>query len=257
MLVGLLVLLTPVYGLVGYDCAGPALNITTYSLLEIGECKIKETEPIISKVRIQLLQLIRHKESEIVQCKTEIDRTITYCGMHSHTSNVANGKRQYILEMDYQQCKRLIESNSIVLNNFVTIDNLKPNTTNHNSVTLAGHLGVDGSCKGTKYADQFGTWENVIVEASVKITYHHYTTRVNLKTNKILLKTGGECALSEEYCMENGYYSFWRNLPSDDCNFIEYNSLYTGIATKFEANSHTNEIYSVSTNDITFALSIT
>lgn len=72
--------------LVGYDCGGESLNVTTLSLLDVGKCEIEDIEPNKKETYIQLMQLSDYDEIKAIQCKIEVDRTITYCGMHSHTS---------------------------------------------------------------------------------------------------------------------------------------------------------------------------
>jgi len=87
-----LVLVTPALSLIGYDCTGRGLNITTLSLLNIGECNVEDIKPIREEAYIQLLQLSDFDKTQVKQCKVEIDRTIYYCGMHSHVSIVQNRK---------------------------------------------------------------------------------------------------------------------------------------------------------------------
>jgi hypothetical protein len=75
-------------GLIGYDCGGHGLNITTFSLLDVGDCELAEVHTITEEAYVQLLQLSDYDRTKIQQCKVEIDRTIFYCGMHSHISAV-------------------------------------------------------------------------------------------------------------------------------------------------------------------------
>jgi len=67
--------------LVGYDCGCQALNITSLSLLDIGNCELEDIEPNNQQVYVQLLQLSDFDKAQAIQCKVEIDRTIYYCGM--------------------------------------------------------------------------------------------------------------------------------------------------------------------------------
>jgi len=82
-------------GLIGYDCGGYGLNITSLSLLDIGNCDVEDIEPVTQNVYVQLLQLSDFDKTQVIQCKVEVDRTIYYCGMHSHVSIVHNGRRVY------------------------------------------------------------------------------------------------------------------------------------------------------------------
>lgn len=78
------------------------------------------------------------------------------------------------LDIDQYKCSRLHETGSIILGNSVSIFGLLPNSTNYRIVTLAGITNMDGSCKGSDFSDPYGTWNNVIVEASVTITLKDY-----------------------------------------------------------------------------------
>jgi len=82
--------------LIGYDCGGYGLNITTLSLLDIGDCELAEIETDTMEIYVQLLQLFDYDKTKVRQCKVEIDRTIFYCGMHSLTSIVQNARRVYL-----------------------------------------------------------------------------------------------------------------------------------------------------------------
>ncbi|KYM84284.1 hypothetical protein ALC53_05377 [Atta colombica] len=66
-------------GLIGYDCGGEGFNITTLSLLNIGECNMEN--------------------------------------MHSHVSIVHNGRRESLQEIGKQDCKRLHKANTIRITN--------------------------------------------------------------------------------------------------------------------------------------------
>lgn len=92
-LLSALVALPLVTGMVGYDCGGKGLNITILSLLDISTCDMKDLEPNKEETYIQLMQLSDYDKTMVTQCKVEVDRTIYYCGMHSHISMVNNGRR--------------------------------------------------------------------------------------------------------------------------------------------------------------------
>lgn len=83
-----LILNPPVNSLLGYDCKGEGLNVTVLSLTDIGECQLENIEPLTEETYVQLLQLSEFDHATRMQCRIKIDRTILYCGMHSHTSSV-------------------------------------------------------------------------------------------------------------------------------------------------------------------------
>lgn len=82
------------HGLTGYNCKGEGLNITTLSLLDVGHCDLEDIEPNKTDVYVQLIQLSDFGKTRVTQCRVEVDRTIYYCGMHSHISLVSNSRKQ-------------------------------------------------------------------------------------------------------------------------------------------------------------------
>lgn len=134
----------PAVAILGYDCGGTAINVTTFSLLNVGDCDLPPVEPSATPTYIQLLQLSDYGRTHVVQCRVEIDRTIYYCGMHSHISVVHNGRRVYLADISENVCKAAHTTGIIALTPSLQISGLKPNSTTYRSVTLAGSIAVDG-----------------------------------------------------------------------------------------------------------------
>ena len=250
----LLVMLSPAAAVVGYDCGGSTLNITTMSLNGIAECKIPMIEPTPTITYIQLLQLSDFTNVEVTQCKVEIDRIIHYCGMHSHNSIVHNGRQVYLHDFDERACLRLQEAGILQLSAAGQIIGLQRNSTTTRSVTMAGAASVDG---GTQYSDPFGTWDNVVVQASVKITLANYDATVSLTTGKIILQSGTHCTLIDGFCIDiDGNSAYWKTEPTDSCNFNRYDVLYEGKATKLTTvgDATSPDVYTLTTQETTFRL---
>lgn len=70
----------PSGAILGYDCGGTAANITTISLLKVGDCDLPSVQPTSVSTTVQLLQLSDYEQSSVIQCRIEIDRSIFYCG---------------------------------------------------------------------------------------------------------------------------------------------------------------------------------
>ncbi|KAL0111264.1 hypothetical protein PUN28_012868 [Cardiocondyla obscurior] len=247
-----------VYGLIGYDCGGQHLNITTVSLLGTSECDLGYQKPNSSHVYVQLFQLSEYNYAEIYQCKIELFRTVQYCGMHSHISAVSNGRMEYFLEISPSKCSRAIQDSIFSLGTGGEINGLKPNSTNTHSFMLAGTVGYDGRCEGTQYSDPYGTWNNVIVDALIQITLKTAYVLLNLNSGKIMLKSGTVCDLTRGTCVdsEDGH-TFWKPMPTSSCNFHQYDVLYEGLATKLISQAEDSTyatVYSLVTQDLTFAL---
>lgn len=254
-----LILLPFAAGLVGYDCGGEGLNITTLSLLDIGTCNVEDIEPRKEETYIQLMQLSEYDKTTVMQCRVEVDRTVYYCGMSSHVSIVHNGRREYLQEIGERACSKLHDSGTITIANAV-MDRIAKNTTNIRSVTLVGSTTVDGKCSGAQYTDGYGTWENVVVQASIRITLRTFEASIKRSEGNIYLPTGAHCQIANGYCLDSeGSETYWSPLPVDSCHFDRYDILYEGLGTKLtpKANQTTPTIYTVTTRDTTFALTKT
>lgn len=177
----ILVTLPFVSCLVGYDCGGEGFNVTTMSLLDVRVCDTNNFEPEKEETYIQLMQLSDFDRTPAIQCRVEVDRTINYCGMYSHVSIVHNGRREYLQEIGEHACRRLHETGSFRIANAV-VDRIIGNATNLRSVTLAGSATADGKCSGSQYTDGYGSWENVVVQASLRITLKTFEISVKRST---------------------------------------------------------------------------
>lgn len=253
-------LLSGTKAIIAYDCGGTYLNVTTVSLLRSGECDINIETPVTTTTYIQLLQLSSYTHTEVTQCKVEIMRTIYHCGMHSHLSAVHNGYASYLQETSRSRCIQMHKEGLLKIGNSDIIDGLKPNQTYYRSITIAGKVQVDGTCKGVQYSDYYGTWDDVIVQATVKISLKTSYVTVKLNVGKIILKSGTICDLSEEACIDSDDgYTFWQSIPTTACGFESYDILFEGTATKFQGSLGTKHatIFTLETQDTTFALTQT
>lgn len=255
----ILVALPHVSALIGYDCGGDGLNITSLSLLDIGTCEMDTIEPIKKQIYVQLMQLADFDKVPAVQCRVEVDRAIYYCGMHSHISIVANGKKTYIQEIGGQACQRLHEAGTINIANAV-LDRITRNATSYRSATLAGSVNSDGKCSGSQYTDSYGSWDSVVVQASIKITLITFEASVKRSLGHVMLPSGTQCPVGTGYCIDSeGSETYWTVIPTDTCHLDQYDILYEGLAVKLmpHANQTTPTIYTVTTQDTTFALTKT
>lgn len=243
--------------IIGYDCGGVILNVTTVSLLDIKGCEAEDIEPETANVKIQLLQLSDYQHTEVQQCKIEIDRTIYYCGMHSHVSIVQNGRREYIQETTAQSCKQMYNSGTFYFGNNAHINGITKNKTVSRSITLAGMVTTDGRCEGAQYSDPYGTWDKVVVQASIKITLRSFTAPIKYSSNEVILPSGTHCIVSKAECIDiDGSGTYWSPAPGDKCRFDMYDVLYDGLASKITSRDQSIApiVYTVTTEDTTFSL---
>lgn len=255
-------LLQDARAIVAYDCGGTYLNVTTVSLLRPGDCDLDIEKPTNTSTYIQLLQLSSYAYTEVFQCKVEIMRTIHHCGMHSHISVVHNGYANYLQETSRSRCIQMHKEGLLKVGTGDIIDGLKPNHTYYRSITLAGRVSVDGTCKGVQYSDHYGTWDDVVVQASLKIALRTAYVPVKLNSGKIMLKSGTVCDLADESCIDiDDGYTFWNSVPTGTCDFEMYDILYEGVAIKYQGtlNTHTynTTIFTLESQDTTFALTQT
>lgn len=246
-------------GLTGYDCEGEGLNVTTLSLLDVGQCDLDTVEPRKDDVYVQLMQVSDYGKTRVTQCRVEVDRTIYYCGMHSHISLVSNSRKQYVQELGNDACRRTHETGSLALSTTV-IDRISSNATNLRSVTLAGKAGTDGTCHGADYTDGYGSWNNVVVQAVVRIVLREFEASVKRSSDELILPSGARCPAAARMCYDtDGAESYWLNLAVDSCHFDRYDVLYEGTAVRLSP--HTNQtstvVYTVTSGDTTFALTKT
>ncbi|CAD6227315.1 GSCOCG00011971001-RA-CDS, partial [Cotesia congregata] len=241
-------------GLVGYDCGGSSMNTSTLSLLDVRECKIENTRPQSETVNIYLLQPAEIIQVHVMECKILINRNIQHCGMHSHTSSVLYGRREYYMDIDYNKCKRMHETGSVWLFDRVPFYELKMNSTSHRVAILAGSQSMGGDCEKGTFSDEYGTWSGVVVDATFEITLTEYETALNTKTNEVMLRSGTRCNAEKLTCVtSDGMSAFWSEVPKDSC-LMKYAQLYHGPATKLVGQNESPDVYSLTTEDITFAL---
>ncbi|XP_070512818.1 uncharacterized protein [Cardiocondyla obscurior] len=247
------------HGIIGYDCGSAAANLTTLSLIDLEECDIPTVSINTTQVYLQLLQIDDFTSVKVIQCKVEIDRMIKKCGMFSHTMEVHNGKYSYIHEVSREVCQHMHLDGTFTIGNTL-ITGLKPNATASRPVVLAGSVDNDGACSGAAYSDPYGTWEQVIVLSTIKITLQDYSANIRLNSNQVLLRSGVVCELKATRCTDmEGGNTFWEPQPGDTCNLRGYSLLYRGIAESItDYNVEPPQIvYTINQRDIVFALTRT
>ena len=251
------VLARSTHGIIGYDCGSASANLTTLSLISIEECDIPPQK--VNSVYVQLLQINEFKSVKVIQCKVEINRSIKKCGMFSHAMDVYNGKFSYIEEISKEACQRMHVYGTYEIAG-THIVQLKSNQSVSRPITLAGHVENDGTCSGSAYSDPYGTWTDVVVLASIKITLQDYVANVRANLNRVHLRSGVACDLTATHCVDiEGGDTFWEPIPADFCKFSDYSILYNGYVDKIYdyVNDESQIVYSIRTQSTTFALTTT
>ncbi|KAI4476114.1 hypothetical protein M0804_013844 [Polistes exclamans] len=256
-----LAIIAAVVPYIGFDCDGGPLNVTTISLRDVGDCDMETRQLNTTRAYIQLLQAAEYQTIPYIQNKVMITRTVYYCGMHSHIYMVNNGVAEYLFEPTVQKCETMHLTGTFIFVNGVNILALKVNSTTSHSITLAGKAGVDRSCSGSQYSDQFGSWMGVVVLAILLITLKSGYIPVKISSGKVTLRSGIVCQLKNGHCLdpENGY-TFWNIIaPYRLCDFSSYDVLYEGPAERTidMSDPQAPEVYSLTTKETTFALART
>ena len=98
---------------------------------------------------------------------------------------------------------------------------------------FAGYINWEGKCNGVGYSDPFGTWENVVVQGTIKISLSAQIAEIKLNSNTIHLRSGTICSLLDGCCIdqERGY-TFWNTVPVDNCKFQQYSIHYERLSNK-------------------------
>lgn len=97
-------------GMVGFDCGSTNPTITTYSLLDTGDCDFHEMQVNSTQGTIELLQTAEFRSTKIIQCKIEIRRTVFHCGMFSHLGPTETAIQEYIYDLSHEHCKNIHET---------------------------------------------------------------------------------------------------------------------------------------------------
>lgn len=215
-------------GLYGYECGSTITNVTTISLVDIGNCDIERPQTKNETKEMLLIQLDSYEMAHVIKCTIKITRTITRCGWWSYAQRVLDGELTYFKEITNDECRKMFDSQYVMLGT-TPLYNLQRNKTEVRSIVLAGSAGREGGCEKGDYSDQTGSWKGVYVAGMAEITVQDYYAEVKLGDNKIMLKSGTVCALKDQQCSDyDGGYAFWEAVPEDVCGLNKYSTLYEG-----------------------------
>lgn len=242
--------------LIAYDCGAPQTNISTVSLLEVGECKPPEIKIQEVPTHVQLIEYKDFNEIKVLQCKIEIIREIFECGMFGHISAVHSGLAQYIQETSHTDCLSMHTTKVLNMGGDKIVYGLELNKTIIRSITLAGSA-KGGKCSGAYFSDPYGEFEDVVVLSSVKVTLNEYTASVNLDKNTVHMKSGFTCDYKKKTCLDpHGGNTFWESGKKDRCERNRYGVLYDGVIKKI-INTETpgkDIVYFLESDSVSFAL---
>jgi len=158
-----------VTSLIGYDCGGHTWLLPSYLCL-MWENATSTLNNLMSRmstfnffnspsITMQKLYSVRWRFRElfiIVECSL----TFPYCIMEERITFMKSVTCSVWLFFKKEQ--------SLLAEN--RLQGIRPNRTTIHSITLGGRINNDGSCKGIQYSDPYGTWDDVVVQGTAKVT---------------------------------------------------------------------------------------
>lgn len=144
---------------------------------------MEDSEPDAEEIHLQLLQMNEFDHTDVTQCKIKIDRTISYCGIHSHVSLAENGRPEYIRKVNTNTCKKLHDTGTIFVGNNALITSVKVNAISRHSLTFTEVTGVNGYCEYNlvSHMERGTTWS---YKPSSKLRFGNFKPRSNIQKTK-------------------------------------------------------------------------
>lgn len=221
------------WAITAFDCSHQNLSYTKISLNNIEDCA---TAPIMtesSTIEMQLVQVLDEVPVKVNQCKLLVTRQITYCGMHHHSSSVKHGLQTYLHPLPREACSDIIRTGTYTHYRIheapIHLDGVKPGKSYQRTQTVVGAVDYEGHCRGGKFYDSFGSWDNVIVEATVRLQVNVIDGTFSPDVN--ILHVGGiKCPFKDKEChdSEAGDH-YWSDIVLDHCKTLKHRVLYEGL----------------------------
>lgn len=239
----------PSVAIVAYDCSSQNVTMKSLSLVSTTMCDIPPMATSPSIVKIQVLQRSEESTVHVFQCKVIVTRKISYCGMHSHTSDVHNGFGSYVKEIGRRSCLDAHEYKAFTFSPGLNIDSLQMNASTMVMLTLSGKLSSDGKCSGGSYSDSYGNWDGVVVQASIQIVLNDYYAQIRYSDKSVVLTGGVTCPSNNNLCLDtqNGE-TYWTLDPYPRCEYTEVTVRYEGPSSKITTIATSDK----STNDTSY-----
>ena len=213
-----------------YNCQGDQLEITRVSATQVQEC-VREPEKINRRdINIQIIQSKKEESIEVYHCRIEKLALIHYCGHMSHSSIVQGGLSSTLIKLTGTECMDIQKEHRYRYRGNM-LNDISPNSTQDFSITEAGELQADGSCRGTNLNQNGIYYENVVMIANIKVTIENYVTTMDTKSKKIIFDDGTSCQGKEGACFtaKKGT-SVWQFNPNKECSKTSRDVLYEGPA---------------------------
>lgn len=249
-----------VKGIIAYDCAHENTNISSLSLIDVGDCDFEDQAVEEEEITIQLLQIKEIKSIQVKSCLISVTRLITRCAKLYDAQVVKGGLSNYIEEISAEQCQRIHDTGIFMYRDKI-IDGIKSNSSTDVELVVAGWTDKKAYCGGGYYYSRGEEWHDVVVQLAMRITILDYQATLRLNEGELVLRSGLRCNYFNGGCMDtlNGN-TYWKIIPESGCQPNSYDVLYQGKATMSKQidkkYSTYTEIISVTTGETIFSLAI-
>jgi hypothetical protein len=239
--------------LVAFNCFEPQ-EISTFSLLEVGECSPPDVINTVQNKTVQVLLDPNFDLAPTISCSIITKFFITFCGAYSHSKAVRNYDR--VIEISRDQCEEIHRTNQYKF--YDQIIPVKANTSTLHSLIAKGTRSPDGTCTGDRFTDVLTgqTYTDVTVEVNLNIILSNHFAKVDIESGKIFLPGSVQCDYHSKdascYDVFQGY-SFWsRPTAPQRCERNYYHVLYNGpasIITSRDSPSSAQDDYLIVSSD--------
>ena len=142
---------------------------------------------------------------------------------HSHISIVLNGENEYIDDVSRSTCEDVHKTEISKVTETHVISGIKINQTVTHSMMFTGYINSDGKCNGVGYSDPFGTWENVVVQETIKISVSEQIAEIKLISMTVHLRSRNICLLLDgSFIDQDGGYKYIIYLQFYELNTLNY-----------------------------------
>uniref|UniRef100_A0AAN0N745 Glycoprotein n=1 Tax=Rocky Ridge virus TaxID=3139880 RepID=A0AAN0N745_9VIRU len=182
----------PVFGLVGFDCTGQAVNVTAVSLSWVQRCPVVEGN---HGTIVEFVQLVQERNVEAVNvkaCLVERSYLLQHCGMHSHSSMTFNGLvTSEIMKIPKEACDALHLYGSLHTSGGKVLTGFAANTTTVVPVVEMGVIDAgSATCKGATFTLNGVSYTDVVMQSSYKVTLRTERAQLDVSSSKVRLSSG-------------------------------------------------------------------
>lgn len=212
-----------------FNCSGNELNYTTISLVDVPNCEYHHRNPTRHNFQGQIVQRISYQTIQTYQCRVKATRFAQNCDNWSSSRMMKKNLVVYVKEMSRSICLEAINNRRYNYFGDLWVHDLKLNRTNLYSSTIKGMTGYSWECSGEDFEDEYGRYENSVINAQYDIAIHIMTGVLDLSSGHIKLPNRENCIYSDSTCNDyDGYSYYWDVSRNHECDFSNFGIIYSG-----------------------------